>query len=139
MHRYVQLIRNTLLAVVMASLSAMVMAADKHYNVTAPDGVTIAVQESGDPSGPANVFIHGLLGSRLNWEKQTASPELQRYRMISYDMRGHGLSGKPDDAAAYRDGRRYADDLAAVLKASHARRPVPSSACLRMQRWRRGP
>jgi len=139
MHRYVQLIRNTLLAVVMASLSAMVMAADKHYNVTAPDGVTIAVQESGDPGGPAIVFIHGLLGSRLNWEKQTASPELQRYRMISYDMRGHGLSGKPDDAAAYRDGRRYADDLAAVLKASHARRPVPSSACLRMQRWRRGP
>ncbi len=44
--------------------------------------------------------------------------------MIAYDMRGHGLSGKPDDAAAYRDGRRYADDLAAVLKASHAQRPV---------------
>ncbi len=74
MHRYVQLIRNTLLAVVMASLSAMAMAADKHYNITSPDGVTIAVQESGDPSGPAIVFIHGLLGSRLNWEKQPPAP-----------------------------------------------------------------
>ncbi|MBB5609588.1 MULTISPECIES: alpha/beta fold hydrolase [unclassified Janthinobacterium] len=124
MHRYVQVLRNTLLTVVMASLSAIATAADKHYTVTSPDGVTIAVQESGDPSGPAIVFIHGLLGSRLNWEKQTGSAELQRYRMISYDMRGHGLSGKPDDAAAYRDGRRYADDLATVLKASHAQRPV---------------
>ncbi|MFM2087719.1 MAG: hypothetical protein RLZZ237_2588 [Pseudomonadota bacterium] len=124
MHRYVQVLRNTLLTVVMASLSAIATAADKHYTVTSPDGVTIAVQESGDPSGPSIVFIHGLLGSRLNWEKQTGSAELQRYRMITYDMRGHGLSGKPEDAAAYRDGRRYADDLATVLKASRAQRPV---------------
>jgi pimeloyl-ACP methyl ester carboxylesterase len=105
-------------------MSSAALAASKNYVVTAPDGVAIAVQESGNPRGQAVVLIHGLLGSRLNWDNQVASPDLQKYRMITYDLRGHGLSGKPTDARAYSDGRRWADDLAAVLKAAHATRPV---------------
>jgi len=108
----------------LVSLATTAAAADKHYTVTAPDGVQLAVQEAGNPTGPAIVFIHGLLGSRLNWEQQTASPNLQQYRLITYDLRGHGLSGKPDAPGSYREGRRYADDLATVLKASRATRPV---------------
>jgi pimeloyl-ACP methyl ester carboxylesterase len=110
--------------VILTAASSMAQAAVKNYTVTAPDGVVLAVQESGNPDGPAIVFIHGLLGSHLNWEPQLNSPQLQRYRMITYDMRGHGLSGKPKEADAYREGRRWADDLAAVIESSHARRPV---------------
>jgi pimeloyl-ACP methyl ester carboxylesterase len=99
-------------------------AADKNYTVQAPDGVTIAVQETGNPDGKPIVFIHGLLGSRLNWDEQTKSPELEQYRLITYDMRGHGQSGKPDDVASYQDGRRWADDLSTVLKASDVKNPV---------------
>ncbi|CAB3918779.1 alpha/beta fold hydrolase [Achromobacter deleyi] len=99
-------------------------ALSRQYTVTAPDGVTLAVQESGNPDGPPVVFVHGLLGSRLSWDAQVASPPLQRYRLITYDLRGHGLSGKPMAATAYTDGRRWADDLAAVLAASGARNPV---------------
>lgn len=116
-----------LTAVSMIAMLAMPSAAfaqTKNYTVTAPDGVTLAVQESGDPDGPAVVLIHGLLGSRLDWDAQLNSAELQRYRLISYDLRGHGLSGKPTAAQAYSDGRRWADDLAAVIKSSHAQRPV---------------
>jgi pimeloyl-ACP methyl ester carboxylesterase len=94
------------------------------YNVTTPDGVTLAVQESGNPSGPAIVFIHGLLGSHLNWDNQVNAPELQRYRMITYDLRGHGLSGKPENAQAYAEGRRWADDLAVVMQAAKVTRPM---------------
>ncbi|MBA1275711.1 alpha/beta fold hydrolase [Stutzerimonas azotifigens] len=94
------------------------------YTVTAPDGVSLAVQEAGNPDGPAIVFVHGLLGSRLNWNAQVNSAQLQRYRMITYDLRGHGLSGKPSGAEAYTEGSRWADDLAAVLHATQARRPV---------------
>src|SRR5690606_26685287 len=96
----------------------------KAYTVTAPDGVSLAVQESGNPAGPPVIFVHGLLGSHLSWQRQLASPALQRYRLITYDLRGHGLSGKPAGLEAYRDGRRWADDLAAVSAASGARRPV---------------
>ena len=116
--RYLAMLAATLV------MSSAAMAATKNYTVIAPDGVALAVQESGNPQGPAVVLIHGLLGSRLNWEAQVNSPELQQYRMISYDLRGHGLSGKPTDPKAYSDGRRWADDLAAVIEATHAQRPV---------------
>ena len=105
-------------------MSPAAMAATRNLAVIAPDGVALAVQESGNPQGPAVILIHGLLGSRLNWEAQVNSPELQRYRLISYDLRGHGRSGKPTDPKAYSEGRRWADDLAAVIDATHAQRPV---------------
>lgn len=100
------------------------VAASTSYTVTSKDGVKLAVQESGNPNGPAIIFVHGLLGSRLNWEAQVQSPELRQYRLITYDLRGHGLSDKPSGAAPYHDGRRWGDDLAAVIKGSHAQRPV---------------
>lgn len=104
--------------------SSLAYAQGKTYTVTAPDGVPLAVQESGNPDGPPIIFIHGLLGSRLNWDAQVRSPQLQGFRLITYDMRGHGLSGKPVDAASYTDGRRWGDELAAVIEASQANRPV---------------
>lgn len=100
--------------------SATALADARRYTATAPDGVALAVQESGDPGGRPLVFVHGLLGSHLSWDAQLADPALQRYRLIAYDLRGHGQSGKPEDPAAYADGRRWADDLAAVLAAADA-------------------
>ncbi|EPT7030519.1 alpha/beta fold hydrolase [Cronobacter malonaticus] len=105
-------------------MTAAANGAERRYTVTAPDGVPIAVQESGNPDSPAIIFIHGLLGSHLNWRRQIADPQLQRFRLITFDLRGHGLSGKPDTDAAYREGRRWADDLAAVINKSQAKRPV---------------
>lgn len=99
-------------------------AAEKTFFVKAPDGVDIAVQEAGDPAGPPIVFVHGLLGSHLNWESQLNSPDLAAYRLITFDLRGHGVSGKPDDREAYRDGSRWAGDLHAVLEATKAKAPV---------------
>ncbi|MBT2771791.1 alpha/beta hydrolase [Halomonas sp. ISL-60] len=94
------------------------------YEVASTDGISIAVQESGDPDGQPIVFIHGYLGSHLNWQPQVNSELLQKYRLITYDLRGHGLSGKPEEATTYSDGRRWADDLAAVIQATNARQPI---------------
>jgi non-heme chloroperoxidase len=110
-------------ATLCASISDAV-AAPTHYRVTSKDGVELAVQESGNPDGPPVILIHGLLGSRLNWEAQVQSPELRQYRIITYDLRGHGLSDKPIGATPYHDGRRWADDLEAVIDGSHAKKPV---------------
>ena len=104
--------------------ATMSHAANLAYTVTAPDGVSIAVQETGDPKGKPIVFIHGLLGSHLSWDAQLQSPTLQRYRLITYDLRGHGFSGKPERADAYTEGERWSDDLAAVIRASGAQQPV---------------
>jgi len=115
---------SLMLAALLLAASSLLHAADKRYTVAAPDGVELAVQESGNPDGPAILLIHGLLGSHMNWDAQRASPALQGYRLISYDLRGHGLSGKPRAPGAYREGRRWADDLAAVIAASGADKPV---------------
>ncbi|QGZ38671.1 pimeloyl-ACP methyl ester carboxylesterase [Pseudoduganella flava] len=123
MYRFFHRVLGTLLLA--AALAATAAGATtRSYTVTAPDGVPLAVDEAGNPDGPAIVFVHGLLGSRLNWERQFASPVLARYRLIAFDLRGHGLSGKPAGAAAYADGRRWADDLAAVLATAKATKPV---------------
>lgn len=116
--------RHLLLSLLLMLFSVSVLAAEKHYTVTAPDGVRLAVQERGDPQGKPIIFIHGLLGSRLNWEQQLNDPQLQRFRLITYDLRGHGLSDKPEQEAAYRDGKRWGEDLAAVIDASRARKPL---------------
>lgn len=100
------------------------IAAPTRYTVTSTDGVKLAVQESGNPNGPPIILVHGLLGSRLNWDAQVQSPDLREYRIITYDLRGHGLSDKPSGPAPYHDGNRWGDDLAAVIQGSHARKPV---------------
>lgn len=110
-------------AMLLASAPAAT-AAPTSYMVTSTDGVKLAVQESGNPNGPPVILVHGLLGSRLNWDMQVQSPELRQYRIITYDLRGHGLSDKPAGPQPYHDGSRWGDDLAAVIQGAHARKPV---------------
>ncbi|MFP1722620.1 alpha/beta fold hydrolase [Lonsdalea quercina] len=98
--------------------------AAKNYFLTAPDGTRLAVQESGDPQGTPIIFIHGLLGSHLNWEKQVQDVQLNHLRLITYDLRGHGISGKPEQESSYQNGKRWAEDLATVIEGSHAAKPL---------------
>ncbi|QCT18561.1 alpha/beta hydrolase [Jejubacter calystegiae] len=115
---------HSYLALLLLLFSTALAAQPKSYTVTAPDGVRLAVQEAGNPQGTPIIFIHGLLGSHLNWERQFSDPQLQRFRLIAFDLRGHGLSDKPTQESAYRDGKRWAEDLAAVIAASHAHKPL---------------
>ncbi|ANH68869.1 alpha/beta fold hydrolase [Mitsuaria sp. 7] len=96
----------------------------RQYTVVSPDGVPLSVQEYGDPSGTPVIFVHGLLGSHLSWQAQVGSPALQRHRLITFDLRGHGQSGKPSEPERYVEGRRWGQDLASVISASGAQRPV---------------
>ncbi|WP_034944264.1 alpha/beta fold hydrolase [Erwinia oleae] len=113
-----------LLSVFLLMFSLHLYAAQKSYFLTAPDGTRLAVQEAGDPDGTPVILIHGLLGSHLNWENQLQDDQLKHLRLITYDLRGHGLSGKPEQDSAYREGKRWAEDLATVIEGSHAARPL---------------
>ena len=115
---------STLLTATLFASALDALAGPTSYAVTSADGVRLAVQESGNPNGPPIILVHGLLGSRLNWDAQVQSAELRQYRIITYDLRGHGLSDKPPGAEPYHDGSRWGDDLAAVIRGSHARKPV---------------
>ncbi len=96
----------------------------RQRRVLTPDGVDIGVREWGQADGPAIVFVHGLAQSHLCFLPQLASELADRHRLVAYDLRGHGESGKPADPAFYRDGRRWADELHAVIEASGLVKPV---------------
>jgi hypothetical protein len=67
----------------------------KAHTVKTPDGLTIAVQDWGQPDGPEMLFIHGFSQSHLSWIKQVDSGLGQTFRMLTYDLRGRGASDKP--------------------------------------------
>ena len=97
---------------------------NKPLAVTTPDGLTIAAQEWGNPNGPGIVFIHGFSQSSLSWMRQTNSDLAKDFHIVTYDLRGHGNSDKPLDAARYRDGKAWADEVQAVIDAAGLKRPV---------------
>jgi non-heme chloroperoxidase len=93
--------------------------------VRSPDGLELAVYETGNPDGPAILFLHGFSQSALCWQGQMQDAALAaRFRMIAYDLRGHGASGQPMDPAAYAEDALFAGDTAAVITALNLNRPV---------------
>jgi pimeloyl-ACP methyl ester carboxylesterase len=92
---------------------------NRQFTVETAQGVSLSAQEWGNPAGPTLVFIHGFLQSHLAWWKQVTDAALAaRFRMITFDLPGHGASDKPWDAALYGDSAKWAATLAAVLDAA---------------------
>jgi pimeloyl-ACP methyl ester carboxylesterase len=82
--------------------------------------VTLAVCERGDPAAPAVVVAHGV-GSTGEFAARCWSGCVEAgYRLVTYDLRGHGDStplADPDDHGI----AGHADDLAAVAAETRAR------------------
>jgi pimeloyl-ACP methyl ester carboxylesterase len=62
------------------------------------NGVRLYYESAG--AGPAVVFVHGFGCGIRSWDPQTQALA-RAYRVVAYDVRGHGLSDAPADAAAY--------------------------------------
>jgi len=93
--------------------------------VASSDGVALAAYAWGNPQGREIVFIHGYSQSHLAWRRQMDEPALgEEFRMVAYDLRGHGASDQPLQREHYRDDRLWADDLAAVIAAAGLKRPT---------------
>ena len=84
------------------------------------DGVQIHYDVAGE--GPALLLTHGYSATGQMWEGQiaTLSPH---FKLITWDMRGHGRSDYPEDQAAYSEEATVAD-MAALLDAVDARDAV---------------
>lgn len=90
--------------------------------VSSADGTRIAVYESGNPAGTVLVAVHGYPDNHTVWDGLAA--ELgDRYRVITYDVRGAGASGKPLAKTAYTMDR-LVEDLRAVIDAVSPDAPV---------------
>ncbi len=96
----------------------------REYEVSGGGGTMLHAREWGNADGPAILFIHGWSQADLCWSSQVGSRLAETYRMVTFDLRGHGRSAKPPDASSYTDARLWADDLAAVIEHTELDRPV---------------
>jgi pimeloyl-ACP methyl ester carboxylesterase len=106
--------------------------ADRTALVQADDGVLLAVDEIGPRDAPLTVvFVHGYALSMASWafQRRTLAAELATAnghrpdaRLVFYDQRGHGASGRgaPENSTI----EQLACDLEAVLAARAPRGPV---------------
>lgn len=97
--------------------------------VTTNDGIRLNVVETGNPKGPAIVFVHGISQSWRSWIAALSDASLrERYRLVAFDLRGHGESQgsqvalddegvpcMPLPDAAYATAAHWAGDLQAVI------------------------
>ena len=76
------------------------------------------------PDGPPILFIHGWSQNHLCWAKQYESALADEFRLVAYDLRGHGMSEAPLEPEHYTDGKLWADDVAAIIDELRLDRPV---------------
>ncbi len=106
--------------------------ADRTARVAADDGVLLSVDEIGPTDAPLTiVFVHGYTLSMASWafQRRTLASELATAnghrpdaRLVFYDQRGHGTSGR--GAASNSTMEQLGNDLAAVLAARVPRGPI---------------
>ena len=98
--------------------------AGEALHVRTNDGLILSAAAYGNLANPEILFVHGLGQSRLSWDKQIVAGMIDRFRIVTYDLRGHGDSDKPRSSSAYSDGALWGDDLRAVIEQTRLRRPL---------------
>ena len=85
------------------------------HTVAGGGGLQLHVREWGNADGPPILFIHGWSQNHLCWDKQYESALRDEFRLVAFDLRGHGMSEAPPGPGHYTDDRLWADDLAAII------------------------
>jgi pimeloyl-ACP methyl ester carboxylesterase len=75
------------------------------------NGVKIYYEPHGD--GPPLLLTHGYSSTSAMWQGQVEALA-RRYKLVLWDMRGHGQSDYPEDPAAYSEALTVGD-MAALL------------------------
>ena len=96
----------------------------KVHLVQGGGGLRLHVREWGKTEGPPILFIHGWSQNHLCWAKQYESALAAEFRLVAYDLRGHGMSEAPLEPGHYTDGKLWAEDVAAIIEELDLGRPV---------------
>ena len=112
------------MAAVTARVPEGLTSSRKSYTVRGGGGLRLHVREWGKPDGPPILFIHGWSQNHLCWAKQYESSLTDEFRLVAYDLRGHGMSEAPPEPEHYTADELWADDLAAIMNELRLDRPV---------------
>ena len=78
-------------------------------SLIADDGVRLALSESGDPGGRPVVLLAGFTAAATSWVYQLKPLAEAGYRVITVDLRGHGVADRPASVDMARRGRDLRD------------------------------
>ena len=87
------------------------------HRFTAPDGAELGWYEVGDSQARPVLLLHGLFSDAdTNWIRFGHAAEIasRGFRLILPDLRAHGRSAKPHDAASYPPDILVRDGLALI-------------------------
>ena len=87
--------------------------------VVLSSGLRVHYQQVGD--GPDVVMVHGITGNLAVWHLHIVPALSDRFRVLTYDLRGHGYSDTPPSGYSPDD---MAADLGGLLDALGIERPV---------------
>lgn len=112
------LVSTAIARALFAESPAPVSPAPQVHYVTSSDGVRLAYEVRGE--GPLVILLHGASQDRSLWKEHVAAlaPD---FKVVSFDLRGHGQSDKPEEAQQYASGV-WADDVHALADAVGARK-----------------
>jgi pimeloyl-ACP methyl ester carboxylesterase len=89
---------------------------DRVTPVTTCDGLALHVEEVGDLDAPLTVvFAHGWTCTEETWVYQRRELAAEDLRLVFYDQRGHGRSGRPADDPAATSIDILGEDLGRIL------------------------
>ena len=96
------------------TLEARYAGADSHF-VDLPGGYHVHYRDDGDPSLPLLVLLHGFGDSFMTWDGWVRELK-SRFRIISLDFPGHGLTRAPQGSRLNAEGLAdFVDAFAAQL------------------------
>lgn len=113
MGRRAKVVTLALLALLLVAAAVALLTHRTEGQTFVSSGASIHFTDEG--SGDPVVLLHGFaVNADLNWRRPGITAGLARtHRVISMDLRGHGLSAGPHDPAAY--GLKMVDDVVALL------------------------
>ncbi|WP_369029086.1 SDR family oxidoreductase [Streptomyces adonidis] len=86
-------------------------------------GIELCVAESGDPTDPTVILVHGYPDTKEVWS-EVAARLADRFHVVLYDVRGHGASTAPRPLRGGFTLEKLTDDFLAVADAVSPDRPV---------------
>lgn len=96
----------------------------KVHEVRGGGDARLHVREWGDADGRPILFVHGWSQCHLYWSRQIESPLAEEFRLVAFDLRGHGMSEAPLEEEPYTDADLWADDVQVIIDELDLDQPV---------------
>lgn len=96
----------------------------KYHTVEGFGGLPLNVVTNGNTTKPAIMFVHGMGQASQAFRLQFDSDLSENFYLVAFDLRGHGLSGKPWQPDLLVPSKVWAEDISEVMKTLDLIKPI---------------